>query len=50
MANYVLDGVMGACVGDALGVPVEFSDREVLQKKPVIGMLSGGVHSQSAGT
>lgn len=48
--NRVLDAVMGLCVGDALGVPVEFRTREDLLRKPVKGMLSGGVHGQPAGT
>lgn len=50
MRNYVLDGVMGLCVGDALGVPVEFMDREVLELDPVIGMRSYGTYNQPAGT
>ena len=32
-----LDGMMGLIVGDALGVPVEFSSREEMKKHPVIG-------------
>ncbi|MGB3295860.1 MAG: hypothetical protein WBB01_22990 [Phormidesmis sp.] len=27
-ASKVLAGLMGVCVGDALGVPVEFTSRE----------------------
>ncbi len=48
--NRVLDAVMGFCVGDALGVPVEFRTREELAGNPVKGMLSGGAHGQPAGT
>ena len=29
----IKDGICGFAVGDALGVPVEFSSRETLQKK-----------------
>jgi ADP-ribosyl-[dinitrogen reductase] hydrolase len=43
-------GLIGLTVGDALGVPVEFSDRVRLQKNPVRGMRSFGVHHQPAGT
>lgn len=31
-------GLWGLIVGDALGVPVEFQDREELEKNPVIDM------------
>ena len=42
--------ILGFTVGDALGVPAEFMSRESLAEKPVIGMRSGGVHGQRAGT
>ena len=41
---------MGLCVGDALGVPVEFVSRESLQRDPVTGMRGYGVHNQPPGT
>ncbi len=50
MANHVLAGIMGLCVADALGVPVEFMDRETLKRNPVTGMRSYGTHRQPAGT
>ena len=50
MSNIVLDGIMGLCVADALGVPVEFTGREVLRKSPVTGMRSFGTYNQPAGT
>jgi ADP-ribosyl-[dinitrogen reductase] hydrolase len=49
-SNYVLDGLMGFCVGDALGVPVEFVSREKLKKFPVTDMRGFGTHGQIAGT
>ena len=49
MANHVLAGIMGLCVADALGVPVEFTDRETLKRNPVTGMRSYGTHRQPAG-
>lgn len=50
MGNFVLDGIMGLCVADALGVPVEFMDRETLKKDPVVGMREYGTYNQPAGT
>ncbi len=48
--NHVLNGIMGLCVADALGVPVEFADRETLRKNPVVGMRAHGTYNQPAGT
>ncbi len=50
MANYVLNGIMGLCVADALGVPVEFMDRNTLADNPVVGMRAYGTYNQPAGT
>ncbi|MBW4619401.1 MAG: ADP-ribosylglycohydrolase family protein [Cyanosarcina radialis HA8281-LM2] len=36
--SKVLAGLMGLCVGDALGVPVEFSSREERTQDPVVDM------------
>lgn len=44
------DGIYGLCVGDALGVPAEFRDRESLTKNPVVDMVGGGFHNQPVGT
>ena len=41
---------MGLCVGDALGVPVEFMDREALKKDPVVDFRGYGSHHQPIGT
>jgi ADP-ribosylglycohydrolase len=48
-SNYLKDILYGVCVGDALGVPVEFESREYLKKNPVTKMGSGGVHDQGTG-
>lgn len=40
----------GLCVGDALGVPVEFQSRAQLKKNPVTDMREHGTHDQPAGT
>ena len=50
MKEKILGGIMGLCVGDALGVPVEFARRETLQRDPVTGMRGYGVHNQPPGT
>lgn len=42
--------LLGQAVGDALGVPVEFSWREELKKNPVKGMREYGSWRQPAGT
>jgi len=49
-SNNVLNGIMGLCVADALGVPVEFESREKLEKNPVVGMRSKGTYNQPVGT
>jgi ADP-ribosylglycohydrolase len=48
--NIVLDSLMGLCVGDALGVPVEFKSRQYLLKNPVETMIGFGSHNQLLGT
>lgn len=46
----ILGGVYGLAIGDALGVPVEFSAREVLDNNPVRNMRGFGTHNQPVGT
>lgn len=50
MKNIVKAGIFGVCIGDALGVPVEFRSREQLKRSPVTKMRALGTHSQPAGT
>lgn len=50
MKDIMKAGMYGLIVGDALGVPVEFLDRNVLQNNPVTGMRAYGTHHQPAGT
>ena len=49
MSNFVLDGIMGLAVADALGVPVEFESRSKLMK---IQLLNERIctYNQPAGT
>lgn len=49
-SNIWLDGIMGFVVGDALGVPVEFLDREELLKHPVEGMRGYGTYNLPEGS
>jgi ADP-ribosylglycohydrolase len=42
MKNIWLDGVMGVVIGDALGCPVQFEDRETVRLHP-IGSMTGGL-------
>lgn len=49
-SQRLLGGLYGSLVGDALGVPVEFSSREARKQDPVTGMRAHGVHGQPAGT
>ena len=48
--NIWLDGIMGLVIGDALGLPVQFWDREELKENPVDGMRGYGTYSMPAGT
>ncbi|ANV86360.1 ADP-ribosylglycohydrolase family protein [Picosynechococcus sp. PCC 7117] len=43
-------GLLGLCVGDALGVPVEFSERRTRQRDPVTTMRGYGTYNQPPGT
>lgn len=47
--KIVLAGIIGAAVGDAAGVPVEFKSREMLAKDPVQGMRGFGTHNVPPG-
>lgn len=42
--------ILGAVLGDALGVPYEFSSRKAMKKSPATGMIGHGTHDQTAGT
>lgn len=50
MENIVKAGVFGVCIGDALGVPVEFRSRDQLKRSPVTTMRAFGTHRQPTGT
>ncbi len=53
ISNYTEDiksALLGLAVGDALGVPVEFLNRDYFKKNPVTDMIGYGTHNQPAGT
>lgn len=51
VANFpVFAGLMGLCVGDALGVPVEFTSRAERLDDPVSEMRGYGTYNQPPGT
>ncbi len=50
MENKSHSVLFGLAVGDALGVTVEFQNRELLKRFPVIDMRENGSHRQIAGT
>jgi len=49
-SSRILGSLYGSLIGDALGVPVEFSSRASCKGNPVIGMRANGMHNQPAGT
>lgn len=50
MKNITKNGLLGVAIGDALGVPVEFTSRRSLNDNPVTNMRAFGTHHQAAGT
>jgi len=50
MRNFAKDILFGISVGDALGVPFEFKNRENLKRYPATDMIGFGTHSQPKGT
>lgn len=49
-SEAIESAMLGSIVGDAIGVPVEFTSRSSLRESPVTGMRSFGTHNQPAGT
>ena len=47
--NFV-DSLIGFAIGDAVGVPVEFTSRETLKVNPTTDMEEYGTHYQPKGT
>lgn len=49
-SNKVVDALLGVVIGDALGVPFEFSSREKMQLNPAKDMVGYGTYNQPPGT
>jgi ADP-ribosylglycohydrolase len=48
--DHIKSILFGVAVGDALGVPVEFSSRERMEKNPLSEMIGYGTYNQPKGT
>ena len=44
------NGIIGLAIGDAMGLPLKFIDREKLLDNPVTQMKSGGTYDKPKGT
>ncbi len=49
LTDRILGGIFGLLLGDACGVPVEFSPRPERDRDPVVNMRGWGCHSQPPG-
>ena len=49
-SNKVLDALLGVAIGDAVGVPYEFTSREEMQANPATEMIGHGTYNQPKGT
>ena len=50
LKDQITGGILGLAVADALGVPVEFQNREPLRRNPVTDMRGYGTYNQPPGT
>ena len=50
LRDKVLGGLLGLCIGDALGVPVEGVNRAYLMKNPIQDMMGYGTYNLPPGT
>lgn len=48
--NKVIDVLLGVAIGDAVGVPFEFSSRDKMRSNPATGMIGYGTYNQPKGT
>lgn len=49
-SNKVIDALLGVAIGDAVGVPFEFSSRQKMKTQPASDMIGYGTHNQPKGT
>ena len=50
MKTKIQSAFLGLAIGDALGVPVEYLEREELKLNSVTKMMGHGTHHQPLGT
>ncbi len=50
LLENVISGIIGFSIGDALGVPVEFTNREVRSRNPIKDMIGYGTYNVPEGT
>lgn len=48
--SKIKDAILGLAVGDAMGVPIEYEERDVLINNPVTSMTGYGTHDVPEGT
>lgn len=48
--SLVTAGILGVCVGDALGLPVQFKKREERKRSPISDMIGYGTYNHPPGT
>jgi len=48
--NKVTDALLGLAIGDAVGVPFEFSSRDKMKTNPAKGMTGYGTNNLPEGT
>lgn len=48
--DRAIGGIVGVCVGDAVGLPVEYRSRSYLRGEPVTDMIGFGTHNLPPGT
>ena len=49
-SNIWIDGILGVITGDALGMPIQFIDREDVKESPLFTMDGFGTYDMPAGT
>jgi len=49
-SNQVADALLGVAIGDAVGVPFEFSSRDQIKTNPATDMIGYGTYNQPPGT
>ncbi len=48
--EQIRDAILGLAIGDAVGVPYEFTQPHHMKERPATDMVGGGSHGQPAGT